>query len=38
MKKWCANCKNNEPCVIIANDMSGNPTIAVCHRCGHRVT
>jgi len=37
MKRYCPNCKENEQCVVIANDESGNPTVTICHRCNNRV-
>ncbi len=38
MKKFCVNCRAEEQCVIIANDMNGQPTVTICHRCGGRIT
>ncbi len=38
MKRFCRTCDETRECVIMANDISGNPTIAICHTCGDRVS
>lgn len=37
MKRYCPTCKSEEMCKIIANDMNGQATVTICHRCGDRI-
>lgn len=38
VKRFCTVCKENELCVVIAHDEAGNANVAICHRCGDRVS